>query len=235
MLTSAMSFKGFTELFNKHKKDAPEAAQGLTAWFGRRAPVEKPKERMSELLHGGIAADPQLPSFPEKSSAEVPAAPVNPLTAKIESQRIKAQTTKIESDRLKAQTTKIVSERIKAETTKIESERLKSQTAKLEARPAEPEPIMDDTTEPPFDIAAEAERLPLLPHEEFPAHYQAVMDDLERRGQSPGRWDVIKAREIALTEDGMQVEMMMKNADGEELVFMLVTVSNGKLVSIKVR
>ena len=94
-----------------------------------------------------------------------------------------------------------------------------------------PPPVPDHA--PPHGTPVNPFSRAVQPREQFPLHFDLLMRDLFKRGDTPEDWQVIAADEARLDEDGMDVEFTLLRAGTNQVWRRRVDVKHGKLVEIR--
>lgn len=69
----------------------------------------------------------------------------------------------------------------------------------------------------------------------FPAHYQALSSDLERRGESLANWELRDGRDLGVSERGHTVAFVLHKTGTSAVIQVELTLFKGKLASVRVR
>lgn len=69
----------------------------------------------------------------------------------------------------------------------------------------------------------------------FPVHFQALVADLQRRGEDIAHWEVQDGRDMGVSEDGHAVAFRLHKTGTSATIQVELTMCRGKLASVRVR
>jgi hypothetical protein len=91
-------------------------------------------------------------------------------------------------------------------------------TATAEATPVPPVPAI---APPPWSSV-------------FPAHHQALCDDLRRRGEDPGHWEFADGQDLGVSEQGHTVAFTLRKTGTSAVIRVELTLCRGKVARLRV-